>query len=122
MVQIGSNGLPARLVVTDHSGSFVNYLHTLEESVAPYANVVKRRERFVSDRKAFAEAYVEAFRRMLSQVQEKYRAHRKAFDCLFVNRPFDVAGSGAYRWAKTLERLDKCDPDSIAAKLAEAIG
>lgn len=122
VVQIGSNGLPARLVVTDHSGSFVNYLHTLEESVAPYANVVKRRERFVSDRKAFAEAYVEAFRRMLSQVQEKYRAHRKAFDCLFVNRPFDVAGSGAYRWAKTLERLDKCDPDSIAAKLAEAIG
>jgi len=122
VLQIGSNGRPLRLVVTDHSGSFVNYLHTLEDSVAPYANVVKRRERFVPDPKAFAEAYVEAFRRSLSQVQEKYRAHRKAFDCLFVNRPFDVAGSGAYRWAKTLERLDRCSPDAIAEKLAEAIG
>ena len=122
VVQIGSNGLPLRLVVTDHGGSFVNYMHTLEDSVAPYANVVKRRERFVPDPKAFAEAYVEAFRRSLKQVQEKYRAHRKAFDCLFVNRPFDVAGSGAYRWAKTLERLDKCDPDTIADRLAKAIG
>ena len=121
VVQIGSDGLPARLVVTDHGGSFVNYLHTFEDSVAPYANVVLRRARFVPDFAAFAAAYVAAFRRSLAGVQEKYRAHRKAFDCLFVNRPFDVAGSGAYRWAKTLERLDACDPDFVADRLRAVI-
>ena len=121
VVQIGSDGLPSRLVVTDHGGSFVNYLHTFEDSVAPYANVVLRRARFVPDFAAFAAAYVAAFRRSLAGVQEKYRAHRKAFDCLFVNRPFDVAGSGAYRWAKTLERLDACDPDFVADRLRAVI-
>ena len=121
VIQTGSDGLPTRLVVISHAGSFVNYLHTFEDSVAPYANVVRRRVKYLSSPKAFAEAYVAAFKSALAAVQERYRTHRKAFDCLFVNRPFDVAGSGAYRWAKTLERLDRCDPESVAQKLAEAI-
>jgi len=121
VIQIGSDGLPTRLIVTSHTGSFVNYLHSFEDSVAPYANVVRRRVKFLSSPKAFADAYVAAFKSALAAVQERYRTHRKAFDCLFVNRPFDVAGSGAYRWAKTLERLDNCDPESVARKLAEAI-
>ena len=121
IVQFGDDGLPARVVVTDHAGSFVNYLHTFEDSVAPYANVVCRRASFVPDFVAFAEAYVKSFERTLADVQEKYRERRRAFDELFVHRPFDVAGSGAYRWAKTLERLDQCDPASVAAALRTAI-
>ena len=122
VVQIGTDGLPTRLVVTNHTGSFVNYLQPFEEIVPPYANVVSRRARLVPDVKAFAEAYVAAFKQTLVATREKYRSRRRAFDMLFVNRPFDVAGSGAYRWAKTLERLDKCDPESVAAKLAAEIG
>ena len=121
IVQFGPDGLPARVAVTDHAGSFVNYLHTLEDSVAPYANVVRRRAEFVPDPRAFANAYVEAFERALADVQTKYRERRRAFDELFVHRPFDAAGSGAYRWAKTLERLDRCDPKSVAAVLRTAI-
>ena len=121
VIQIGADGLPARLIVTDHAGSFVNYLHTFEDSVAPYANVVRRREKFVSDYPAFANAYVEAFARKLTEAQANYRARRRAFDDLFVHRPFDVAGSGAYRWAKTLERLDQCDPAHVASCLRSAI-
>ena len=121
VVQFGPDGLPARLMVTDHAGSFVNYLHTFEDSVAPYANVVLRRAKFVTDFDAFARAYVEAFRRRLAETQANYRARRRAFDDLFVHRPFDAAGSGAYRWAKTLERLDQCDPDAVARCLGDAI-
>ena len=121
VVQFGPDGLPVRVIVTDHAGSFVNYLHTFEESVAPYANVVRRRLGFVSDAAAFTNAYVTAFERSLAEAQAKYRERRRAFDDLFVHRPFDVAGSGAYRWAKTLERLDKCDPKSVAAVLRAAI-
>ncbi|MCR5414408.1 MAG: hypothetical protein K6F50_06745 [Kiritimatiellae bacterium] len=122
VVQLGADGLPARIVITDHAGTFVNYLHELEDSVAPYANVVRRRVKWLSDPGAFASAYVESFAAKLSSVQTRYRARRRAFDELFVHRPFDVAGSGAYRWAKTLERLDRCDTEQVAARLMEAIG
>ena len=121
VLQIGSDGIPARLIVTDHAGSFVNYLKPLEEMVAPYANVVRRRLRFVSDGASFAAAYVAAFERSLLAMQAKYRDRRRAFDELFVHRPFDAAGSGAYRWAKTLEKLDRCDPAALAKRLADAI-
>ena len=121
VVQFGPDGLPVKVVATDHAGSFVNYLHTFEDSVAPYANVIRRRAKFVPDVAAFTDAYVTAFERKLAEVQAKYRDRRRAFDELFVHRPFDVAGSGAYRWAKTLERLDQCDPKSVAAVLRTAI-
>ena len=121
VIQIGSDGLPVRLVVTDHSGSFASYQHALEDSVAPYANVVRRRAPYLTDVQAFADAYVGAFERKLAETQQKYRDRRRAFDELFVHRPYDVGGSGAYRWAKTLERLDHCDPALIAARLRRAI-
>lgn len=121
VLQFGADGLPVRVVVTDHAGSFVNYLHSFEDSVAPYANVIRRRAAMVMDPQAFAEAYVQAFKKRLAEVQNRYRTHRRAFDELLVHRPFDVAGSGAYRWAKTLERLDECDPERVATALAAAI-
>ena len=121
VLQFDSSGIPSRLVVTEHTGSFVNYQHSFEESVAPYANVVRRRLSFVSDPAAFTSAYVSQFEKTLASVQAKYRSRRRAFDCLFVNRPFDVAGSGAYRWAKILERLDRCDSAGVAKALADAI-
>ncbi len=121
VVQLGEDALPESVVVTDHSGSFVNYLSSFEESVAPYADVMLRRRNFVTNFEAFANAYVEAFGRKLAEVQANYRARRRAFDELFMHRPFDVAGSGAYRWAKTLERLDRCDPTHVAASLKAVI-
>lgn len=121
VVQMGADGLPAEVAVTSHAGSFVNYLHSYEESVAPYANVVRRRRDMVADYGAFAAAFVAAFERKLAETQRKYRENRLAFDELFVHRPFDVGGSGAYRWAKTLERLDQCDCASVATALRNAI-
>lgn len=121
VIQADSSGLPARLVVTEQTGSFVDYQSAFEDSVGPYADVVSRRLPFVQDRAAFADAYVAAFEKTLASAQAKYRSRRRAFDCLFVNRPFDVAGSGAYRWSKTLERLDRCDPSNVAKRLAGAI-
>lgn len=122
VLQLGEGGIPARVVVTNHAGSFVNYLHSFEESIAPYANVVRRRKALVGDYPAFVDAYVEGFTRRFREVQADYRERREAFDNLFVHRPYDVAGSGAYRWAKTLERLDKADVESIVAALRKAIG
>ena len=70
----------------------------------------------------FAAAYVEGFRRKLAEVKAAYLGRKTAFDELFIDRPYDTNGSGAYRWAKALERLANCDPDRIAAILKDAIG
>jgi hypothetical protein len=107
--------------VTDHAGSFVDYKTPLEQGVASYANVVRRREKYVSDFADFARTYVAAFERRLSGIQQVYRERRAAFDDLFAGRPYDQAGSGAYRWACVLKRLDACDPNMVATALKLAI-
>ena len=47
---------------------------------------------------------------------------KNAFDELFIDRPYDTNGSGAYRWAKALRRLANCEPERVTAILKEAIG
>ena len=121
VLQCGPDGLPQRIVVTDHAGSFVKYMESFEELIAPYARVVRRRERFVDDFAAFAKAYVLAFERTLAATQDAYRERRRAFDELFLHRPYDEAGSGAYRWSRILKRLDACDPHAVAESLKKAI-
>lgn len=121
VLQINPKGLPVRLVVTDHAGSFVDYSTPLEERVGPYAEVVRRRKEYVSDFADFAKTYVSAFERKLASVRQTYRDRRVAFDDLFSGRPYDHAGSGAYRWACVLKRLDECDPAAVAEKLRAAI-
>ena len=121
VVRLGDDGLPRKIKVTDHAGSFVNYEQPFEEYVALYAQPVTRRKAYVADYDGFAAAYVDGFRRKLIEVQASYRSHRKAFDDLFADRPYDTNGSGAYRWAKTLQRLDACEPDRVVNLLKEAI-
>ena len=121
VVVCGADGMPAEVRVTDHAGSFVDYESPLSGSVADYAAFARRREKMVSEYPQFAAAYVEGFRRKLSATQAAYRARRRAFDNLFSDRPYDTNGSGAYRWACALRRLDDCDPDALAAALSSAI-
>ena len=70
---------------------------------------------------AFASAYAAALAGKVAEVQSSYRARRPAFDGLFADRPFDTNGSGAYRWACILRRLDACDPERAVAILKAAI-
>ena len=122
VVKVNADGIPCEIAITDHAGSFVNYEHDFEDYVSQYANVVRRRRDYVSEYSNFAAAYVEGFRRKLVETQSAYRVRKTAFDELFSDRPYDTNGSGAYRWAKTLQRLDACDPDRVSTILKDAIG
>ena len=121
VVRLTEDGMPRKVKITDHAGSFVNYEHDFTEYVAQYAQPVIRRKNYVLDYTGFAAAYVEGFRKRLTEVQTSYRARRAAFDELFSDRPYDTNGSGAYRWACALRRLDACDPERVTALLAAAI-
>ena len=121
VLKCGPDGLPKELVVTDHAGSFVKYREDFEELVPAYARVVLRREKFVDDFASFAKTYVLAFERKLTEIQTAYRSRRTAFDDLFLHRPYDEAGSGAFRWSCILRRLDACNPQAVAEMLKKAI-
>jgi hypothetical protein len=121
VLQIDPKGLPVRLIVTDHAGSFVDYEGDYASAVGIYADVIRRRASLVSDREAFAAEYTASFARRLEEIRSAYRSHRRAFDELFSGRPYDTNGSGAYRWAKALVRLDECEPAEVAEKLKAAI-
>ena len=122
IVQIGEDGMPSEVKVTDHAGSFAEYLRPLEEAAAAYARFATRRERLVSEYPAFARAYIDGFAKKLTAIQSAYRGRRSAFDKLFSDRPYDTNGSGAYRWACALKRLDDCDADRAVAALKAAVG
>lgn len=122
VVTTGADGMPDEIRITDHAGSFVDYERPLGDFVSEYATFATRRRAYVTEFPAFAAAYVEGFRRRLAETQASCRARRRAFDNLFSDRPYDTNGSGAYRWACALRRLDACDPDALAARLTAAIG
>ena len=124
VVQQGADGLPESIRITDHAGSFTNYEHEFEDYVSAYAAPVIRRRKYISasEYPNFASAYIEGFKRRFLEVQEGYRTHRRAYDELFSDRPYDTNGSGAYRWARTLARLDAAEVDRLTAILKEACG
>ena len=122
IVKLNAEGIPCEIAVTDHAGSFVNYEHDFEDYVSQYAVAVICRKPYVSEYVNFAAAYVEGFRRKLEAVRSAYLSRKNAFDELFIDRPYDTNGSGAYRWAKALRRLANCEPERVAAILKEAIG
>ena len=122
IVKLNAEGIPCEIAVTDHAGSFVNYEHDFEDYVSQYAVAVTCRKPYVSEYVNFAAAYVEGFRRKLEAVRSAYLSRKNAFDELFIDRPYDTNGSGAYRWAKALRRLANCEPERVAAILKEAIG
>jgi hypothetical protein len=110
---IDPHGMPQDLVVADHTGTFSDYACPLGEFTVKYAVPVTRRAGFLPDPAAFAEAYLEAFKRRLRWIQEEYRRRRRAFDSLFLHLPSQEAGSFAYRWKRVLERLDATDPAEL---------
>ncbi len=110
-------GLPAEIVVSDHTGTFMEYQRPLELLAPDYAEPINKRLAHVDAPVEMAETYLEAFRRRFEHIQADYRKRRRAFDTLFKHRRRDPAGSFAYRWEKVLERLDASD----AGRLAEVI-
>lgn len=112
-------GLPAGLVVSDHTGTFSDFTSSFDRLAPPYARPVNDRAGLVSDPRAFAELYLAAFTRRLIRIQSEYQRHRRAFRALFRYRPRDEKGSFAYRWDRVLDRLEAADPTAVERRIRE---
>jgi hypothetical protein len=117
----GSDGLPAEILVGDHSGAFTEYKSPLEKLAPQYARPVNNRAAKVPDLKEFAELYLEALRQQLLHVQGDYRKRQRAFDNLFKHCKYDPAGSYGYRWECVVRRLDQTDVEALIAAIRKEI-
>ncbi len=121
LVVENERGIPVDIVMSDQMGSFRDYDRDLIEVVGAYADPVLSRARYLPDRWAFAEVYVDAFLQRFRQIQDMYQTRRGAFDTLFSHRRYDPHGSFAYRWARVLYRLDHSDPQELAEGIRDAL-
>lgn len=110
-------GNPREILVSDHTGTFTNYLSELEAFAGAYSEPIKRRAACFKDPEAVIDRYVSAFLERLQHLQGEYRMRKRSFDTLFKQRPRDERGSFAYRWERILARLDRTN----AHELAQAI-
>lgn len=112
--------LPDEIYVADHSGAFMEWEKPLLTYASYYVKPVNRRDKYVPDLKAFAAAYLEAFRAQFAHVQHDYRIRRRAFDTMFRHTHND-RGSFADRWELVLKRLDATDLDELVAEMRRHI-
>jgi hypothetical protein len=117
LVQEGDDGLPAQIVLGEHSGAFGEYRLPLENYAAHYARPVNTRDQVVAQPEEFALAYLAALREQFLHIQGDYHKRRRAFDTLFKHCPYDPNGSFAYRWECILHRLDQTDADKLMAAI-----
>jgi hypothetical protein len=117
----GSNGLPIEILVGDHSGAFGEYESAIDKFAAHYAKPVNARAKYLTNARAFAEAYLAAFHGRFVRIQEDYRKRRRAFDTLFKHSKYDPRGSFAYRWECVLRRLDNANVDTVVESIRKNI-
>jgi hypothetical protein len=106
-------GMPAEIVVADHTSTFADCTNSLRRFAGEYATPMNRRAPYVAEPEPFFAAYLEGFLERFCQLQAEYRRRKRAFDNLFQHLPKEPAGSFASRWAKVLERLYWTDPEEL---------
>lgn len=114
-------GLPTDIIVSDHTGTFVDYTSPLEAHAPAYALMVSRRAPFLPNPTEFADAYIKAFGERFAFIRQEYRKRKRAFDTLFEHRRRDERGSFAYRWERVLDRLNRTDGTVVTTALRKCL-
>ena len=122
VIREGDDGLPAELMVCDHTGAFGDYKSPIETFAYYYAVPVNKREKVLPNPVEFAETYLAALREQFIHIRDDYRKRRRAFDTLFKHCKYDLAGSFAVRWEYVLRRMDEANIDALLQKIRGQIG
>jgi hypothetical protein len=115
------DGLPVTMVVADHTATFGDYRGELMRAAPAYADAINRRAALVPNLEEFTQAFLDGFLTRFRQILADYRARPRAFDALFRNRRCDPAGNLAFRWKLVLARLNRADPEELAAEIRKNV-
>jgi hypothetical protein len=116
-----TSALPREIVVSDHTGTFTNYVSELNTFADAYASPIRKRVACFPNPGEVMEAYISAFSGRFVHLQQDYRRRKRSFDTLFNQRPRDERGSFAYRWERILARLDDTDPQALTQALRKQL-
>jgi hypothetical protein len=111
--------LPAHIVVTDHTGTFLDCTSDLREHASAYALPVNKRAAHLPDARAFGEVFLQVFAERLQQIQQDYVRRKRAFDTLFKYQRTGQSGCLADRWECVLYRLSVADSEQLAHTIRE---
>jgi len=112
-----AEGMPAAIIVADHTGTFQDHTGDLLHTAAAYAASVNDRLQEVADPAAFAQHFLDGFRTRFHTIQQDYQNRRRAYDGLFKHRRCDPGGNLAFRWKVVLRRLEQADADALMAAI-----
>jgi hypothetical protein len=121
VIREGGDGVPADILVSDHSGAFGDYKRPLTAFAEHYARPVNTRAKLLSNGADFAQAYLAGLQERFVHIQQDYRKRRRGFDTLFKHCPYDAGGSFAYRWERVLARLDQTDAEALLEAIRQQI-
>ncbi|MDY5955411.1 MAG: hypothetical protein SPK06_08305 [Kiritimatiellia bacterium] len=117
VVMFDGLGLPGAIVLSDPVGAFSNYSGALAAMLPAYTRPLERRLGELGDAARFSRIYAQAFRLRLKAIQASVGGRWRALSTLFKDRPYDKAGSYAYRWECVLNRIRDTDMDALADDL-----
>lgn len=120
MILLNGLGIPERIVVADHAGTFNDVNRPLVDFAADYARPAVSRAKQVANLDACIQAYLEAFSSRLSEMKHECRLRRQAFNALFYG---GRQGPGTFsdRWNTALDRLEKTDVAQVVAAIRSHI-
>jgi hypothetical protein len=117
-----AHGNPVDIMATDHTGTFMNWQHDLDQLAEAYAGPILKRISFLSDPRAFGEAFLAAFTERFAQIQRDYTKRRRAFETLFKYARRDAESDLAVRWEAVLDRLAATKSGALAAAVRKRLG
>ncbi|HET6248326.1 MAG TPA: hypothetical protein VFE47_11555 [Tepidisphaeraceae bacterium] len=118
----GPGGLPVDIVVTDHTGTFMDYRRPLADLAAAYAQSTTRRSAHLSDDRAFGEVFLQAFAERFMQLQQDYQKRKRAFRTLFTHQNRGEASRFMEGWECTLDRLAAADCGELVERIRGGLG
>ncbi|HNX35594.1 MAG TPA: hypothetical protein PKM57_13255 [Kiritimatiellia bacterium] len=120
MILMNELGIPERIVVADHAGTFNDVNRPLVDFAADYARPAVSRAKQVANLDACIQAYLEALSSRLSEMKHECRLRRHAFNALFYG---GRQGPGTFsdRWNTALDRLENTDVAHVVAAIRSHI-
>lgn len=111
-----ADGIPLRIVIADHAGTFSDIERPLTGFAAGYAAPVETRAKRLAAPAAFCEAYLNALANRLAEMKTECHKKRPVFASLFKG---SKKGPGTFsdRWGKALDRLERTDITAVVTAI-----
>lgn len=120
MILSDAAGVPERIVVADHAGTFNDFQSPLTDFASGYARPAVSHAKWTPYPDAFIEAYLASLSGRLLEMKASCHLKRRAFDALFQH---SKQGPKTFsdRWAQALDRLDRTDVPELVNRIRQEI-